>query len=100
MDEVPPNHPPVTAWMQGFDDLVNLVTRLGLSRPDQNRFCRDIRNDLKDIRDNAASAGPNNNFYNDLKALYELYHDRVEYAREDAVARRRARQEGASGSQG
>lgn len=92
--------------MQGFEDLVELADHLGLSRSDHNRFCRDIRTDLKDIRDGVASAGPNNNFYNDLKALYELYYDRVEYAREQAVARRRARRgplpgfEEPSGSQG
>ncbi|KAK5631318.1 hypothetical protein RRF57_007032 [Xylaria bambusicola] len=104
LDHTPPDHPPINEFMEAFDELVALVSEFGLSRSDVNRFTRDIRDGLKEIRDNAALAGVDNNFYNDIKNLYELFFDRVMRARDQAIARRqarRAREQGeASGSQG
>lgn len=64
---------------------------IGISEGSRIRFSREYKAELREIRDNAAIAGVNNNFYNEVKALYELYHQRVANAIAQAVARRQER---------
>ncbi|KAI1427992.1 hypothetical protein F5Y12DRAFT_101253 [Xylaria sp. FL1777] len=91
LDETPPSHPPITEIIEGFDKLRALMDEIGISQGSRLRFSRECKAELREIRDNAAIAGVNNNFYNDIKALYELYHQRVANAIADAVARRQER---------
>ncbi|KAI1297352.1 hypothetical protein F5Y03DRAFT_281927 [Xylaria venustula] len=100
LDDNPPDHPPVTEFFQGFADLRAVLDDLHVDGETRLRFTRDIQRDLRDIRDRAADAGVNNNFYNDIKALYDLYHRRVSNAIADALARRQARQRRSQGLQG
>ncbi|KAI1354210.1 hypothetical protein F5Y01DRAFT_25116 [Xylaria sp. FL0043] len=97
LDDTPPNHPPVTEIIQGFDYLRSLMEEIGSSHASRLRFTRDVQADLREIRDHAAVVGVNNNFYNDVKALYELYHHRIQAAIADAVARREARRSNEQG---
>ncbi|KAI0427858.1 hypothetical protein F5Y09DRAFT_16781 [Xylaria sp. FL1042] len=92
LDNTPPNHPPVTDIIRGFDNLRGLMDEIGATQASRLRFTREAQTQLRQIRDNAALAGINNNFYNDVKALYELYYQRIQNAIASAVARRQARQ--------
>lgn len=47
------------------------------------RFSREYKTELRDVRERAVRAGPDNNFYNDVAALHAIYRRRAH----DAVAR-------------
>lgn len=49
----------------------------GVSQGVHYRFAREYKADLRGISDTAATAGVNNNYYNDVAALYQVYYQRA-----------------------
>ncbi|GAW20798.1 hypothetical protein ANO14919_103090 [Xylariales sp. No.14919] len=82
LDETPPNHPPVTEIIQGFSTLRTILQSVGFHQGVCIRFTREYRAELRNIREDAAIAGVDNNFYNDVRTLYQAFHQRVA----DAIA--------------
>ncbi|KAI0973068.1 hypothetical protein F4678DRAFT_37897 [Xylaria arbuscula] len=87
----PPDHPPVTEFFQGFANLRAVMEDLNVNQATRQRYTRDIQGGLLEIRDRAANAGVNNNFYDDVRALYDEFHQRMAHALADSMARREAR---------
>ncbi|KAI0541716.1 hypothetical protein GGR58DRAFT_412985 [Xylaria digitata] len=85
LDETPPSHPPVLEIIQGFETLRAIMETVGFHQGHCIRFTREYKAELRSIRDNASIAGPDNNYYNDVRALYHLYHQRVSEAITDAT---------------
>ncbi|TRX92758.1 hypothetical protein FHL15_006432 [Xylaria flabelliformis] len=76
LDEVPPNHVPVTRIILDFDSLRQAM-ELSVDRAALTRFIRDYRAGLRRVRETAFVSGPNNNFYNEIWALYHNFHQRA-----------------------
>ncbi|KAI1161294.1 hypothetical protein F5B18DRAFT_459016 [Nemania serpens] len=77
LDETPPNHLPVTRVILNFENLRLSMAGSGVSQSVQHRFAREYKADLRSISDTAATAGVQNNYYNDVVALYEVYYQRA-----------------------
>ncbi|KAI1753820.1 hypothetical protein F4782DRAFT_70692 [Xylaria castorea] len=76
LDEVPPNHVPVTRIILDFDSLRQAM-ELSVDRAACARFVRDYRAGLRRVRESSFVSGPNNNFYNEIWALYHNFHQRA-----------------------
>ncbi|KAH8159535.1 hypothetical protein CIB48_g8698 [Xylaria polymorpha] len=76
LDEVPPNHVPVTRIILDFDTLRKAM-ELSVDQATLARFVRDYRAGLRRVRESCFVAGPNNNFYNEIWALYHNFHERA-----------------------
>ncbi|GAP91017.2 hypothetical protein SAMD00023353_5400330 [Rosellinia necatrix] len=83
LDETPPSHPPVTTILQDLETMRSIMNTVGVERAFCIRYTREYRSEFSDISARAAAAGPNNNFYNDVAALYQIYYQRAS----DAVSR-------------
>ncbi|KAI1740640.1 hypothetical protein F4680DRAFT_94415 [Xylaria scruposa] len=76
LDEVPPNHVPVTRIILDFERLRQAMA-LSVDREACARFSRDYRAGLRRVREASFVSGPNNNFYNEIWALYHNFHQRA-----------------------
>lgn len=77
LDETPPNHLPVTRIIVNFENLRTSMAGAGVGQAVYYRFAREYKAALRGISDAAATAGPNNNYYNDVAALYDAYYRRA-----------------------
>ncbi|KAI0440936.1 hypothetical protein F4803DRAFT_441663 [Xylaria telfairii] len=76
LDEVPPNHAPVTRIILDFDNLRKAM-ELSVDQATLATFVRDYREGLRRIRESSFLAGPDNNFYDQIWALYHNFHERA-----------------------
>ncbi|KAI0452578.1 hypothetical protein F5B21DRAFT_330956 [Xylaria acuta] len=76
LDEVPPNHVPVTRIILDFD-ILRQAMELSVDQEASARFVRDYRAGLRRVRESSFVSGPNNNFYNEIWALYHNFHQRA-----------------------
>ncbi|KAI0203126.1 hypothetical protein F4808DRAFT_52949 [Astrocystis sublimbata] len=76
LDEVPPNHASVTRIILDFNYLRHTM-ELSVDRQTLDRFVRDYMAGLRHVKETSRMAGPNNNFYNDIIALYDRFFHRA-----------------------
>ncbi|KAI0485494.1 hypothetical protein F4859DRAFT_384673 [Xylaria cf. heliscus] len=76
LDEVPPNHVPVTRIILDFDTLRQAM-EMSVDRAACARFVRDYRAGLRRVRESSFVSGPNNNFYNEIWELYHSFYQRA-----------------------